>query len=150
LRLIVNEACLPGCPHRVQHFHEMAHLAESPRSLCQDLLTRQPWLRLTGAWVLPQHLHLYSGICDEWKLAGRVTLKDPGRYLRVLDAYVNQTPLTPDRIGGGPASVLMALPIDEAFFEHTLNCGRDCHRCSICRDYYHSHSAHLADQQKEP
>jgi collagenase-like PrtC family protease len=24
IRLIVNEACLPGCPFRTQHFHEMA------------------------------------------------------------------------------------------------------------------------------
>jgi collagenase-like PrtC family protease len=136
LRLIVNEACLPGCPFRAQHFYEMAHLARAPRSLCRDLLAKQPWLSLTGAWVLPQHLHLYSGLCDEWKLAGRVTLKDPQRYLNVLDAYLNQTPLTPDRIGGGPASVMLPISIEREFFEHTLNCRGNCHDCSLCRDYY--------------
>jgi hypothetical protein len=128
----------------------MAHLAQAPRSLCQDLLSKQPWLSLTGAWILPQHLHLYSGICEEWKLAGRVTLKDPERYLKVLDAYVHRTPLTPDRIGGGPASARLALPIDHEFFEQTINCSHDCHRCSFCRDYYKAQSDLVASQKKEP
>ena len=34
MRLIVNEACLPGCPFRFQHFHEMAYSCDFPQSLC--------------------------------------------------------------------------------------------------------------------
>lgn len=102
IRLIVNEACLPGCLFRTQHFYEMGYHDAMPRSLCQDMLERRPWLRLTGAWVLPRHLALYDGLYDSFKLAGRVTLWDRDRYLAVLDAYVNRGPILPRDIGGGP------------------------------------------------
>lgn len=136
LRLIVNEACLPGCPFRVQHFYEMASGFPYPKSLCQTLLQKYPWMRLTGAWVLPQHLHLYEGVYDELKLDGRATLHDPERYKQVLHAYINRTPLTPDTIGGGPASVLYPFPIEEKFYAYTLYCGHKCHECNVCQNYY--------------
>jgi hypothetical protein len=136
IRLIVNEACLPGCPHRTQHFHEMGAGFADPVSLCQEMLAREPWLRLTGAWVLPQHLHLFDGVADEWKLAGRVTLRSPEKYRQVLRAYVNRTPLTPDAIGGGPASVAEPIEVREDFYARTLHCGRACHTCTLCPDYY--------------
>jgi hypothetical protein len=148
IRLIVNEACLPGCPFRIQHFREMAGNRNHPKSLCDDLLRREPWLRLTGSWVLPQHLHLYQGLYDELKLAGRVTLRDPRDYRRVLEAYLLGKPLTPDRIGGGPASVQSPLEITEAFFSQTLNCDKGCHRCRSCRDYFEAESARLRNQLK--
>jgi radical SAM protein with 4Fe4S-binding SPASM domain len=127
---------LPGCPFRIQHFHEMGSNLHLPRSLCEELLEDYPWMRLTGAWVLPQHLHLYNGVYDELKIAGRVTLRNPADYLNVLKAYVNKKPLPPNKIGGGPASVLDPLHIDEDFFFHTLNCRRQCHGCNVCPDYY--------------
>lgn len=136
IRLIVNEGCLPGCVYRVQHFHEMGNDWPHPLSLCAELLAKKPWLRLTGGWVLPQHLHLYEGVYDDLKLAGRVTLSNPKGYLRVLRSYVNRLPLTPDNIGCGPASVLEPLEITEEFFANTLTCGHVCHDCTFCRDYY--------------
>lgn len=136
IRLIVNEACLPGCPYRVQHFQEMASGLSHPQSLCQELLEQQPWMRLTGAWVLPQHLHLYDGLYDELKLAGRVTLGEEAAYRRVLEAYICRRPLAPHAIGGGPASVLEPMEITEEFFARTLECGQRCHECSRCREYY--------------
>jgi hypothetical protein len=136
IRLMVNEACLPGCPYRTQHFYEMANGSGSPQSLCNDLLATKPWLRLTGAWVLPQHLDLYAGLFDHLKLAGRVTLKDPRDYRRVVEAYIRGRPTTPDAIGGGPASVLAPMAIDTDFFAHTLECRHQCHRCDHCREYY--------------
>lgn len=136
VRLIVNEACLPGCLYRLQHFYEMAYSEFHPQSLCRSLLTDSPWLRLTGAWVLPQHLKFYDGYYDTLKLAGRVTLKDPEKYRQVLGAYVNRQPLNPRDIGGGPASVLEALDISETWFEHTLHCSKECTDCSICQEYY--------------
>jgi hypothetical protein len=93
-------------------------------------------MRLTGGWVLPQHLPLYDGLYDELKLAGRVTLQDPGRYRQVLEAYVHRFPLFPNEIGGGPAAVLESMEIDEEFFAHTLRCGHRCPECQRCRDYY--------------
>lgn len=140
MRLMVNEACLPGCIHRVQHFYEMA-TQENPASLCEELLTRHPWLRLTGAWILPQHLHFYEGLFDELKLAGRVTLQDPTRYREVLHAYCHGAPLAPHRIGGGPASPLKPMVIEEAFYRQTLTCDKACHRCRVCADYYDRQTA---------
>ena len=139
LRLLVNEACLPGCPCRVQHFQEMASSARHPRSLCDGMLARSPWLRLTGSWVLPQHLHLFDQIADELKLAGRATMADPAVYRRILRAYVRGQPLTPDAIGGGPASVLEPMQISGEFYEQTLTCGQRCHTCSTCREYHAAH-----------
>ncbi|MDO8589612.1 MAG: radical SAM protein [Armatimonadota bacterium] len=136
IRLIVNEACLPGCPLRVQHFHEMGDGFARPESLCSDILASKPWLRLTGAWVLPQHLRLYDGLYDELKLVGRSTLRDPAMYRYVLGNYVTAGEMTPDEIGGGPASPLEPYPIEEEFFASTLNCDHKCNSCRVCRDYY--------------
>ncbi len=134
--LIVNEACLPGCLYRVQHFYEMAYSEFYPQSLCRDLLAERPWLRLTGGWILPQHLHFYDHLYDRLKLAGRVTLKDPARYRRVLQAYIHREPLTPDTIGGGPASMLRPAAVSEQWFEQTLHCAKECVTCTICQDEY--------------
>lgn len=142
IRLMLNEACLPGCPYRAQHFFEMCKGTAPPKSLCNRLLTDNPWLRLTGAWVLPQHLDLYTGLYDDLKLAGRVTLNNPLDYLRVIDAYVQRRPLTPDAIGGGPASLLSPMTINRDFFAHTLACKHQCHQCDHCRNYYLQGQSH--------
>ncbi|MFH1136960.1 MAG: radical SAM protein [Pseudomonadota bacterium] len=137
IRLLVNEGCLPRCLLRSQHFFEMANARDrEPRSLCRDWLEQRPWLRLTGAFVLPQHLGLFDGCYDELKLAGRVSLQRPDDFRRTLDAYLDRTPLTPDRIGGGPAAPTVPLEIDDDFYARTLVCKRRCHACDICRDYY--------------
>ncbi len=135
-RLIVNESCIPGCLLRVQHFYEMSSGHAYPRSLCEELLARDPWLRLTGTWILPQHVAPYAVFCDELKLAGRVTLRDPERYRAVLRAYMRAEPMLPHEIGGGPASVLTPVPIDDEFVRITRQCGLRCHQCSYCREYY--------------
>jgi hypothetical protein len=136
LRLIVNEACIPGCPYRTQHFYEMGYGDFFPASLCQPMLAARPWLRLTGAWILPRHLACYDGLYDSLKLAGRVTLRDRARYLAVLDAYVHRKPILPRDIGGGPASLLEAVDVPDELFEFILSCDKNCHSCSVCRDYY--------------
>jgi hypothetical protein len=136
IRLIVNEACLPGCLFRTQHFYEMAYNDGLPRSLCEHMLEKHPWLRLTGAWVLPRHLALYNGLCDGLKLAGRVTLQSRDRYLAVLGSYVNREPILPKDIGGGPASPLEAIDVSDEWFEFVLRCDKQCHTCSVCREQY--------------
>jgi collagenase-like PrtC family protease len=136
LRLIVNEGCLPGCPLRLQHFYEMAAGLAHPRSLCAELLEEKPWLRLIGSWVLPQHLSYYRALVDEFKLAGRVTLQDPARYLRVLEAYIKGSPLGPHEIGGGPASPVFPMAIEEEFYVQILRCGQRCDQCRVCQTFY--------------
>ncbi len=136
MRLIVNEGCLPDCLMRVQHFYEMGYAEEIPASLCEPLLDKHPWLRLTGAWTLPQHLHFFDGLTRAFKLAGRATLHDPGRYLDVLDAYINRRALTPEAIGGGPASPVTPIRISDDYYRATLHCDKHCHSCAVCREYY--------------
>ena len=75
---------LPDCAYRVQHFYEMASGRPGPASLCAESLSREPWRRLTGAWVLPPHLGLYEGLYDELKLSGRSTLRDTEKSERIL------------------------------------------------------------------
>jgi sulfatase maturation enzyme AslB (radical SAM superfamily)/collagenase-like PrtC family protease len=136
IRLLVNEGCLPDCLFRVQHFYEMATHRHNPCSLCEELLQTKPWLRLTGAWVLPQHLHLFRDIADDMKIAGRVTLKNPDEYLRVLYAYIHGVEMGPDAIGGGPASMTERVTISEVFYAQTLECSRRCDVCTLCKDYF--------------
>jgi hypothetical protein len=136
IRLMVNEACIPGCLYRTQHFFEMGYGDWFPQSLCSQMLAEFPWLRLTGAWILPRHLRFYDGLYDGLKLAGRVTLRDPQRYFDVLGAYIHRADLLPCDIGGGPASVLEQIDIPDDLFEYTLTCNKDCPTCSICKSYY--------------
>jgi hypothetical protein len=137
IRLLVNEACLGGCLHRMQHFHEMCTGVPEPRSLCDGVLEREPWLRLTGAWVTPQYLHHYESHYDELKLAGRATLQAPERYFAVLTAYMERRPLLPNAIGGGPASVIEPIDVPEDLFVYTLHCGQQCHACRKCEEHYY-------------
>jgi hypothetical protein len=141
VRLLVNEACIPGCPFRTQHFYEMGYGGDPPgsafpRSLCDQMLAEHPWLRLTGAWILPRHLALYEGLYDCLKLAGRVTLQDADRYLAVLLAYVERGPILPTDIGGGPASPLEAFDVSDEWFHCVVNCDKRCDSCLVCREYY--------------
>lgn len=139
IRLMVNEACIPDCTFRTQHFYEMASSCDQPASLCEELLTRDPWRRLTGAWVLPQHLHLFDGLYDELKLAGRVTLGRAARYRRVFEAYRARQVLGTDDIGGGPASANDGIEISEDFYQQTLECARRCDQCDLCATYWQTH-----------
>lgn len=143
LRLLVNESCLGGCPYRQQHFHEMCSGVPEPESLCNGLLDREPWMRLTGAWVVPQYLHYFENAYDELKLAGRVTLQDPDRFLHVFSSYLNRTPLLPCDIGGGPSSVLEPIEMPEDLYAFTLQCGQRCHECRRCEEYYIDAIKHL-------
>lgn len=136
MRLLVNEACIPGCPFRTQHFYEMGYGESFPLSLCQEMLEEHPWLRLTGAWLLPRHLTFYDGVYDSLKLAGRVTLRDPDKYLTVLEAYVDRMPIQPGDIGGGPASPGDIVDVSDEWFEFVLHCNKRCDACAVCRDYY--------------
>lgn len=136
IRLLVNEACIPGCPFRTQHFFEMGYSDRFPKSLCEPMLKAHPWLRLTGAWILPRHLGCYDGLYDSLKLAGRVTLHDRERYLSVLGAYVNRESILPTDIGGGPASPLEPFDISDEWFEYVLGCNKRCDICAVCREHY--------------
>jgi MoaA/NifB/PqqE/SkfB family radical SAM enzyme len=148
IRLLVNEACLPGCPHRTQHFHEMSSGIAEPKSLCVEGLQAEPWLRLTGSWVLPQHLVHFDGLYDELKLAGRVTLRDPDDYRHVLRSYIHRRRLRPNEIGGGPASVLEPIEMSDELFAFTLSCGRRCHACTRCPDYYAEAVTQLREESR--
>jgi hypothetical protein len=150
IRLIVNEGCLPGCPFRIQHFYEMSYGNSWSQSLCQPTLAAQPWLRLTGAWILPRHLRFYAGLYDSLKLAGRVTLRDPAKYLTVLRAYLQREPILPRDIGGGPASMLEAIDLPDDLFEKILYCGKNCPACSLCRDYYDRAVAECISRSPQP
>jgi len=145
IRLMVNEACIPSCVFRTQHFYEMSNPAIShPNSLCSELLERKPWLRLTGGWVLPQHLFLFRGLYDEIKLSGRITLQQPGNFFKVVESYLSGKELQPHEIGGGPASVNIPMHIDTAFYKYTLDCRKNCATCKVCHEYWADNTAKYA------
>lgn len=140
IKLIPNEGCLPGCPFRTQHFYEMSCDLPYPESLCHELLDKLPWLRLKSAWILPQHLHFYDGLFDIIKLAGRVTLQNPQKYLRVFRAYLQRTPIPVNEIGCGPAGMTENIPISDDIFYKTITCYKKCSQCNICQQYYEKYA----------
>ncbi|MBN1997919.1 hypothetical protein JW935_10230 [candidate division KSB1 bacterium] len=102
--------------------------------MCLELLDEKPWLRLTGSWILPQHLYMYNGVYDKLKLSGRVTLQNPDYYREVFSAYINREPRRPHRIGGGPVCGTLDRHIDDVFFEKTLYCDKNGESCGFCRE----------------
>lgn len=141
IRLLVNESCLPSCLYRTQHFFEMADFTNRhPESLCNDLLSQFPWMRLTGSWVLPQHLRFFEGIYDELKFAGRATLRNPQDYFDVLGNYFLLNEISTMKIGGGPASIPYDIRITDEFYEFSLHCDKKCDTCSVCRDYWQANT----------
>jgi len=142
IRIMVNEGCLPSCVFRTQHFYEMSNPDIAyPDSLCYELLEEKPWLRLTGGWILPQHLSLIEGLFDEIKLSGRISLQRPERYFRVLESYLFRKALYPHETGGGPASVNVPMDIRTDFFKYTLSCRKNCSSCKFCEDYWKKYKA---------
>ena len=139
IKLIVNEGCLPGCPFRVQHFYEMNSNLAHPESLCETLLHDVPWLRIKSSWILPQHLHFYEGLYDIIKLAGRVTLQNPEKYMNVFQAYLEQKPIPVNEIGCGPGGMIINIHISDEFFYQTITCDKNCSRCDVCKAYFDSH-----------
>jgi collagenase-like PrtC family protease len=144
IKLIVNEGCLPHCVFRIQHFFEMAGKTAYPKSLCTSVLDKDPWLRLTGSWILPQHINMYDGVYDKLKLSGRVTLQDPDYYTDVLSAYIYRKPRRPHKIGGGPVCAKLSMHIDDDFFNTILRCEKNCNTCTICREKYETYLNHLS------
>ncbi len=139
IRLLVNESCLTNCIFRTQHFYEMSvPEIKFPHSLCARMLSEKPWMRLAGSWILPQHLHFFEGIFDEIKIDGRISLQQPERYFEVLKSYIDQTPLQPHQIGGGPASIYSPVNIESDFYKYTLFCRKNCDSCNVCKDYWTS------------
>jgi len=136
IKLIVNEGCLEDCPYRTQHFFEMGSSDSYPESLCENLLNEKPWLSVKSAWILPQHLHYYNNLYDIIKLAGRVTLQEPDKYLKVINAYLNKETLIPSEIGCGPAGLKEDIPITDDFFYKTITCDKNCTVCDYCEQYY--------------
>ncbi len=143
IRIMVNESCVSSCVFRTQHFYEMSNPSIIyPESLCHDLLKKHPWLRLTGSWILPQHLDLFEGLYDEIKLSGRISLQQPEHYFRVLGSYIDKQLLLPHEIGGGPASVNIPMNIEREFYKYTLQCKKNCTNCSVCSDYWNQRNNH--------
>jgi hypothetical protein len=141
IRLLVNESCLPLCLFRTQHFYEMADFSNGhPESLCNRLLDQHPWMRLTGSWILPQHLHFFEDLYDEIKLAGRVTLRNPQDYFHVIEKYFSRKKLNENKIGGGPASIPDQIIITDDFYRNTLYCDKNCSQCTYCEEYWRSNA----------
>jgi hypothetical protein len=132
-RLMVNVSCCPVV-RSAQHFYEMGQ--RFPRR-CRSAggVGKEPVVASDGVGCCPASASL-SGTYDELTRAGRGTLRDPKTCRAVLDAYAHRLPMLPRDIGGGPASVLEPIEISESFFASTLACDHQCHRCTLCRDYY--------------
>lgn len=71
LKLLVNEGCLAGCVHRVQHFNALAHNRNLQTAYCKFLFARSPQLILQTPFIRPEDLPHYFSRVDCFKLATR-------------------------------------------------------------------------------
>lgn len=136
IRFMVNEMCLPECVMRNQHTYELA-MSQRFSLYCSEIYAAKPWMVLLADWVLPQHLHLYDEIADEYKLVGRNALRNPEDYIHLLAAYIERRPIPWDQIEDySYKAIFEDLEITEEFFKRVLFCKKNCSHCDYCRDYY--------------
>ncbi len=86
LKLLVNEGCLSGCVHRVQHFNALAHNRNLQTAYCKFLFARSPALILQTPFIRPEDLPPYFSRVDYFKLATR-DVRTAAQLDRLLRAY---------------------------------------------------------------
>jgi len=86
LKILVNEGCLSGCVHRVQHFNALAHNRNLQTGYCKFLFARHPELILQTPFVRPEDLRHYFGLVDYFKIASR-DRRSAAHVALLLEAY---------------------------------------------------------------
>lgn len=153
IRLLVNEACVPECMNRVQHFNRISHQAEEPQPFhlpCVQRYHNDPAVLFKSPIIRPEDLHHYEGLADSIKVATRASSTEKvelilkayttGRFdgnlfdiveSGGLDSYLVQCREMhkADTIGE-PCLDNTAVPKD--FFETVTHCDRFCQKCNYC------------------
>jgi len=150
LCILANSGCMPYCGFQTFHDNLVAHQrAEQEIDFSWDALPApcHKYMRsmqpldglayfLQGIWIRPEDVGYYTDFCDEMKLATRMH----SRMRMVVGAYVrgryrgNLLDLTePSYSHDFKGIVLDNTCIPEEFFEHVLNCNKDCTVCSYCK-----------------
>ncbi len=98
LQLIVNNACLLGCPYRRYHANINAHASSSqwtqpgfdyPTLCCTRARLAHPEELIKSPWIRPEDLHYYEEIgLDRFKLSGRT--KNTPWLKRAILAYAER------------------------------------------------------------
>lgn len=87
LKCIINEPCLFGCPHQINHACYIA-AGGVPVQLYCDRDNKDFTDIFKSNFVLPRHLKLFDDYVNVYKIAGRG--KDTNEIAYILDAYVNE------------------------------------------------------------
>lgn len=150
LCMLANSGCMPYCGFQTFHDNLVAHQRaddtidfswDAMPSPCHKYLRSMPKTDglayfLQGTWARPEDMPHYESFFDEMKLATRMH----ERMRMVVGAYVrgnyrgNLLDLTePSYSIDFRGTVLDNTRIPKDFFEHVLNCSKDCKACSYCK-----------------
>ncbi len=162
LQIIVNNACLLGCPYRRYHANINAHASQCgqpnlpfdyPVINCSRVRLQCPAEVIKSPWIRPEDLHYYEGIgINRFKLSGRT--KSTEWLIAAIKAYAQRR--SPDNfaellsVPNGPGSCKRKLPsgvpavdllIDNQalgeflpfFFQQECQV-EDCDQCGYCAE----------------
>lgn len=150
LCILANSGCMPYCGYQTFHDNLVAHqkvdsvmddLWEGLPSPCHKYfrsMKREDALAyfLQGTWIRPEDVKYYEPYFSEMKLATRMHQ----RMRMVVGAYArgsyrsNLLDLTEPSFSCDIRGVVLDnTRVPEDFFEHILNCSRDCEKCGFCR-----------------
>ena len=148
LFMLANSGCLNFCTGHIFHDNLVAHENDITAMLnvpdfepltCKKYLSR-PENRhafLQGSWVRPEDIHNYEGLVSGVKLATR-THAHPGL---VISAYAREkfSGNLLDLCEPGYGAIYAPYVIDNTlmpkdFFERTVGCDKQCHKCDYCRN----------------
>ena len=155
IRLLVNEACVPECMNRVQHFNRISHQAGDPEPFylpCVQRYHNDPAVLFKSPIVRPEDVHHYEGLVDSIKIASRAS--DTEKIETMLRAYSTGTfdgnlfeivesggldtfiaewrEIHKADTVGDPYLDNSVVPDD--FHEHVTTCDRYCHKCNYCNE----------------
>ena len=144
LEVLVNEGCLPGCPHVMQHVCAVGgsrtsdiRAAKHFTILCNLKKRARPWEHFQTE-VLPFQVSRLRGRVKYLKLVGRD--RDTDSILRELQRYTRLSSNHHEALGLGyrePAAV----------WDRIATCNRHCEACGWCEKTFRRANPGLFDQR---
>lgn len=141
LRIMLNESCLGDCPWRRFHHSNYAHSDNEMdyHLQCRSRLIHDSALLLSNNCIRPEDMKDYFGICDNFKIVGRLVEADllcdrvvayqeqvyAGNYVFLSDIELAKHVIIPNKKLDG-------------LHNTKINCKKNCDECNYCNKLYQS------------
>ena len=149
IRLVANEACVPECMNRVQHFNHLSHQQSVGVSYylpCVRQFQEDPATLLKCPIIRPEDVHRYDGLVDGIRLASRIagdmridlmlraytTGRFDGNLFDLMESGGLESYICILRKRDGLDPYMDNAQIPPDFHEHVTQCDKLCGDCTYC------------------